>query len=156
MPELPEVEVTRRRIEPLLLGRTIEALRTTGPSYLFVTPPGILRRRVRGRTPTALLRHGKYLIAELDDGARLVLHLGMTGQLFVSGASSVRLLSATARASLAPQEQRAFRPDEHTHLRFRFKDGGPEIYLRDVRKFGKVFWLAPRRCWATRLRRIRT
>ena len=89
------------------------------------------------------MRVGKYLLAVLDDESRLVIHLGMTGQLFGAGASSLRLLSATARAALAPEEQRGFRPDAHTHLRLRFEDEGPEVYMRDVRKFGKVLWLAP-------------
>ena len=39
MPELPEVEVTRRRIEPLLVGRRIRSLGTTGASYFFLTAP---------------------------------------------------------------------------------------------------------------------
>jgi len=142
LPELPEVEVTRRRIAPHLVGRRIRRLRTTRPSYFFVTSPGRLRRALAGRTAVALERHGKYLLVALDDGARLVLHLGMTGQLFSAGAVSPRLLSATARASLAPEEQPSFRPDAHTHLRFEFEDGGPDVYLRDTRKFGKVLWLA--------------
>ena len=141
MPELPEVEVTRQRIEPLLVGREIASVRTTRPSYLFLTPPRTLARRLRGRTVTALERVGKYLVGELDDGARLVIHLGMTGQLFAAGAVSLRLLSAARRSALSPEQQRAFRPDEHTHLVLRFDDGGPDVMLRDVRKFGKVLWL---------------
>ena len=143
MPELPEVEVTRRQIAPLLVGRRIASLRTTRPSYFFMTPPATLRRRLVGRSVSRLDRIGKYLVADLDDEARLLIHLGMTGQLFGEGASSVRLLSATARASLAPEQQERFEPDEHTHLRLYFEDGGPEVYMRDVRKFGKVLWLAP-------------
>ncbi len=142
MPELPEVEVTRRRIAPLLVGRRIRKVETTGDSYLFLTRPGSLCRRLAGRSVEALERLGKYLIAELDGGSRLVVHLGMSGQLFASGVSSVRLLSATARAALLPGEQREFRPDSHTHLRLIFEDNGPEVYLRDVRKFGKVLLLA--------------
>jgi formamidopyrimidine-DNA glycosylase len=138
MPELPEVEVTRRRIAPLLVGRRIRCVRTTPDSYLFLTRPERLRRRLRGRTITALHRRGKYLVAELDEGSRLVLHLGMTGQLFSASASSVRLLSASARAALHPEEQVGFRPDVHTHLCLSFEDGGDPVYLRDVRKFGKV------------------
>jgi formamidopyrimidine-DNA glycosylase len=143
MPELPEVETTRRCIEPLLRGRRIQRIETTGPSYLFVTPPRVLRRGLVGRTLSSVDRHGKYLVAGLDDGARLVVHLGMTGQLFGDGATSVRLLSATARAALSPAEQLRFRPDEHTHLQLFFRDEGPAVYLRDVRKFGKVLWLPP-------------
>ena len=142
MPELPEVEITRRKIASSLLGRVIAAVHTTAESYFFLTPPAELKRRLKGRSVTALTRHGKYLVAELDDGSRILLHLGMTGQLFVQGSSSPRLLSSTARASLKPAEQAVFKPDAHTHLRIAFADGGPEVWFRDVRKFGKVKWLA--------------
>jgi len=141
LPELPEVEVTRRTIEPLLVKRRISAVRTTGNSYLFITPPAVLRRALVDRSIDALQRRGKYLIAELDDRSRLVLHLGMTGQLFSETAASPRLLSSTARSSLTPEQQRAFRPDPHTHLQLAFSDGGPRVFLRDVRKFGKLLWL---------------
>jgi formamidopyrimidine-DNA glycosylase len=141
MPELPEVEVTRQRIAPLLVGRRIRRVHTTSASYLFLTRPERLRRALSGRTVTSLARRGKYLLAELDDGARLVVHLGMTGQLFASSARSPRLFSAAQRASLAPEEQARFRPDAHTHLRLCFADGGAEVLLRDVRRFGKVLLL---------------
>jgi formamidopyrimidine-DNA glycosylase len=143
MPELPEVETTRRQIAPLLVGRRIARLRTTADSYFFVTRASRLRAALRGRTVSSLKRLGKYLVAELDDDRRLAIHLGMTGQLFSSAATSPRLLSATARASLPPEQQAGFRPDAHTHLRFHFEDGGPEVYMRDVRKFGKVFLISP-------------
>jgi formamidopyrimidine-DNA glycosylase len=144
MPELPEVEVTRRLIAPLLLGRTVASVATTAPSYFFLTPPARLRRALPGRRFEALLRHGKYLIATLDSGERLLLHLGMTGQLFGSGVSSVRLLSSTRGAALTPEAQRrGFVPDPHTHLRLAFTDGGSEVLFRDARKFGKVQLLAP-------------
>lgn len=142
MPELPEVETTRRRIAPLLVGRRIERVETTAPSYFFITPPDELRRRLVGRDVVGLARVGKYLVADLGAGDRLLLHLGMTGQLFSSEATSVRLLSATARASLPPEAQRGFTPDEHTHLRLEMSGSGPEVYFRDVRKFGKVEWIA--------------
>jgi len=143
MPELPEVEVTRRRIAPLLVGRTVERVQTTAPSYFFLTEPTRLRRALTGRRFAALERRGKYLIAVLDDESRLLLHLGMTGQLFSSAVTSPRLLRASARAILAPEAQQRFTPDEHTHLRLAFDDAGPEVWMRDARKFGKVQWLAP-------------
>ncbi len=141
MPELPEVEVTRQRIAPLLVGRRIRSVATTRPSYFFLTRPELLRRGLVGRTIRALDRRGKYLVARLDDDARLVLHLGMTGQLFSGEATSPRLLRASARGALPPETQRGFRPDAHTHLRLGFDDRGPEVCLRDVRKFGKVLLL---------------
>jgi formamidopyrimidine-DNA glycosylase len=146
VPELPEVEVTRRQVRPLLVGRRIAAVHTTRPSYFFVTPPATLRRRLAGRTATEVERHGKYLLAALDDGSRLLLHLGMTGQLFGAGARSVRLLSSTGGGTLSPEEQVEARgPDRHVHLRLAFEDGGRDLLFRDTRKFGKVAWLAPGR-----------
>ena len=138
MPELPEVEVTRRHMRPLLVGRRIARVRTTAASYFWLTKPERLRRELPGRRFEELGRLGKYLIADLDDRSRLVLHLGMTGQLFAAGSESVRLLSASRRAALTPESQRSFRPDIHTHLQLEFEDDGPGVLFRDVRKFGKV------------------
>jgi formamidopyrimidine-DNA glycosylase len=122
-----------------LVGRTIARAAMTRDSYFFLTKPATLARRLRGRRVDALTRRGKYLIAELDDHTRLLLHLGMTGQLFAANASSPRLLRATARGILAPEMQNGrFTPDAHTHLRLHFDDDGPEVYFRDTRKFGKV------------------
>ena len=144
MPELPEVEVTRRQLEPLLVGRRVERVTTTVPSYFFLTPPAVLRRRLRGRRFASIDRVGKYLLAHFEDGERLLLHLGMTGQIFGAGVPGVRLLSSTAGPSLTPEQQaQAFRPDKHTHLRLRFDDGGPDVFFRDARKFGKVQLLRP-------------
>lgn len=141
MPELPEVEVTRRRLAPVLLGRRIRSIETTRPSYVFVTPPARLRKALAGRVAISIDRLGKYLLLRLDDGNTFVVHLGMTGQFFSAAAISPRLLSATARASLSPEEQPDFKPDIHTHIVLRFEDAGPHVYFRDVRKFGKLFLL---------------
>ena len=104
MPELPEVEVVRRKLLPQLTGRTIRRIVTTEPSYFFLTSPGTLKRRLRGQTVSGLVRSGKYLSLEFESGNTLLLHLGMTGQLFMSGASSLRLLQSTARAASRPSE----------------------------------------------------
>lgn len=141
MPELPEVEVTRQRIAPKIVGRTIQSVRTTKASYFFLTPPKELARHLTGRRIASLTRHGKYLIAELDDASRLFLHLGMTGQLFTASARSVRLLSSTRGGALVPEAQAAFEPDLHTHLALCFEDADEDVLFRDVRKFGKVRWL---------------
>ena len=139
MPELPEVEVTRRRIEPLLVGRRITRITTTRPSYFFLTAPSELRRRLRGRRVVRLDRVGKYLLASFDDGGTLLLHLGMTGQLFSSEARSKRLLPRAHARALANAPR--FEPDRHTHLVLQFADRGPSLIFRDVRKFGKCGYL---------------
>jgi formamidopyrimidine-DNA glycosylase len=139
VPELPEVEVTRRELAPQLIGRTIARVRTTAQSYFFITSPGVLRKRLAGRRGVSLTRFGKYLVLELDDGARVLLHLGMTGQLFFAGGESARLYSTLRGVTLAPEAQRErFEPDVHTHLVLDFADPGPSLFFRDVRKFGKV------------------
>lgn len=143
MPELPEVETTRRSIAPFLVGRRIRRVETTAPSYFFLTPPRELSRRLEGRSVAELSRHGKYLVAHLDDASSVLLHLGMTGQLFAASARSVRLLTATRGGALLPEAQAAFSPDVHTHLVLSFDDDGERVMFRDVRKFGKVRWLAP-------------
>ena len=122
----------------MLVGRVIERVETTKDSYFFLTRPDVLKRRLAGRSVRELTRIGKYLLAQLDDGDRLLLHLGMTGQLFSSAVSSVRLFSAKTRGSLPPEALREFKADAHTHLRLHFEDGGPSVLFRDVRKFGKV------------------
>jgi formamidopyrimidine-DNA glycosylase len=124
MPELPEVEITRRLLAPHLVGRRIEQVVTARRSYFFLTPPTTLQNNLTGRVVTALDRHGKYLLARLDDRSTLLLHLGMTGQLFTANDKSSRNA-------------------DHVHLRLQFADRGPDVCFRDVRKFGKVKWLKP-------------
>jgi formamidopyrimidine-DNA glycosylase len=121
MPELPEVEVTRRQVARVLNQAVIVDVWTSPPSYFFVSSPAVIRRKLRGRRVQALTRQGKYLLAELDDGSRLLLHLGMTGQL-------------TTQSSKL----------DHVHLRLTL-DSGHIVTFRDVRKFGKVEWLPPGR-----------
>lgn len=142
MPELPEVEVTRRLLEPRLLSRTIQAVHTTAQSYFFLTRPAELKRALVGKTIIGLDRRGKYLLLELDGGFHLLLHLGMTGQLFLADSRSPRLLSQR-RHKGTQTSGAAFEPDQHTHLRLEFADERPGLIFRDVRKFGKVRLLKP-------------
>jgi len=152
VPELPEVEVTRRRIAPLLCGREIEAVTAAPTSGFFLTPPATLRRRLVGRRVLALARRGKYLVGELDDGSRLLLHLGMTGQLLAASAASPRLHRVQDRHSPAGAPTPAG-DGEHVHLRLRFRDGGEEVRFRDPRRFGRVQWL-PAGAGSPRLARL--
>jgi formamidopyrimidine-DNA glycosylase len=139
MPELPEVEVTRRLLAPHVVGRTIVSVRCGPPSYFFLTPPRRLVAALTGRQIVSLARQGKYLLMALADAQRVLLHLGMTGQLFLAGAVSPRLMRMPNHATpgTAPDS------DRHTHLQLEFADGPPGLRFRDVRKFGKVRLLAP-------------
>ncbi|HET9259685.1 MAG TPA: bifunctional DNA-formamidopyrimidine glycosylase/DNA-(apurinic or apyrimidinic site) lyase [Acidimicrobiia bacterium] len=81
MPELPEVELTRRHLETALLGRvftdvTVSHERTARHN----TSPGEVEERLKGRRVASVGRHGKFLRLDLDDGQVMVAHLGMSGR----------------------------------------------------------------------------
>lgn len=85
MPELPEVEVVRRGLETHVLGHRIGSVEVLHPRPVrrHLPGPGDFAARLTGRTFTAASRRGKYLWLALDDGAALLGHLGMSGQLLV-------------------------------------------------------------------------
>ncbi len=118
MPELPEVEVTRRGIAPHIEGRTVTgvALRRDGLRWPF--PPG-LPSLLAGQVVRSTARRGKYLLLRFDHGT-LIIHLGMSGHL--------RVLPA----GVAPQK--------HDHVDIGF--GTQLLRFTDPRRFGAVLWHA--------------
>jgi formamidopyrimidine-DNA glycosylase len=99
MPELPEVETVRRRLLPHLGGRTLAELEVLDPRLTDPEPPEAVAARLQGTRVETLGRRGKYLIAELGDGAALLVHLRMTGNLLwlpEPPASDPRFLRARA------------------------------------------------------------
>lgn len=117
MPELPEVETTRRLLEQHTLGSRIVSARVTHRRMVRYQPADDLPSRVRGRRISRFGRHGKYLLTGLDDGLTWVTHLGMSG----------RMQLASTDESLAP----------HTHLVVEI-DSGRQIRMIDPRTFGFV------------------
>ncbi|NVN53993.1 bifunctional DNA-formamidopyrimidine glycosylase/DNA-(apurinic or apyrimidinic site) lyase [Mycolicibacterium hippocampi] len=85
MPELPEVEVVRRGLAEHITGRTITAVRVHHPRAVRRHEAGTadLTARLLDTRITGTGRRGKYLWLELDDGAALVVHLGMSGQMLL-------------------------------------------------------------------------
>ena len=81
MPELPEVETTRRGIAPHVLGRRVREL-VLRTRMLRWPIPGELPRRLEGRTIDSVERRAKYLLLGVEGGAAIV-HLGMSGSLRV-------------------------------------------------------------------------
>jgi formamidopyrimidine-DNA glycosylase len=118
MPELPEVETTRRGIEPLLLGLTIREVRVRERRLRWPVPVAALRA-LEGRTVGAVERRAKYLLLRTDAGT-LMLHLGMSGSLRV-----------------VPEDTP---PQVHDHFDLVLADGSC-LRLRDPRRFGSVHWL---------------
>lgn len=117
MPELPEVEVTRRGLASRLDGQQVSACvaRTTALRYPL---PADLGRLLAGKTLLGIDRRGKYLLFDFGDG-HLLVHLGMSG--------SLRLA--------APDQT----PDRHDHLDIAFAQ--EVLRLRDPRRFGAVLWI---------------
>jgi formamidopyrimidine-DNA glycosylase len=118
MPELPEVETTRRTLAPRIEGARIEAVRLGKP---LRWPLGCAPQRLVGRTVGPLERRGKYLWMPLDDEG-LLLHLGMSGSL----------------AFLPTGEEAAHAPGPHDHFDLATSRG--VMRLHDPRRFGAVVW----------------
>ena len=124
MPELPEVETVRRGLEPVLAGRVIARAEIRRPDLRWPFPPR-LAKRLTGARVTALRRRSKYLLADLDLGETLILHLGMSGRLLVSGAQ----VGAFHHAHPAPEK--------HDHMVLDI-EGGVRVTFNDARRFGMV------------------
>ncbi|MDA8291383.1 MAG: bifunctional DNA-formamidopyrimidine glycosylase/DNA-(apurinic or apyrimidinic site) lyase [Actinomycetota bacterium] len=120
MPELPEVETVRRGLEREVVGRRIGRVEVNGARSVRRQDPGSFVHELEGRRVDAARRRGKYLYAELDDGAALVVHLRMSGQLRLAGPP--------------PLEPRS----PHTHVVVGLGDGS-ELRFVDPRTFGELF-----------------
>lgn len=117
MPELPEVETTRRGLQPLLLGKTVGRVLIHQPSLRWPVTSG-LAECLPGLCVRALGRRGKYLLIELGPGT-LIFHLGMSGHL---------------RVAQGHEERR-----KHDHVELYFTDGSV-LRFNDSRRFGALFW----------------
>jgi formamidopyrimidine-DNA glycosylase len=117
MPELPEVETTRRGLLPHVLNRRIRTA-VVRNSALRLPVPRELPKLVAGATIESLRRRGKYLLFECARGT-LIVHLGMSGRLWIASAAT-------------PVER-------HDHLDL-VMDNGTRVRLRDPRRFGLVLW----------------
>ena len=82
MPELPEVETVRLGLMPALEGRTITRPHIRRKDLRRPFPP-LFAERLTGRLCSKLTRRAKYILAELDSGETLVIHLGMSGRISV-------------------------------------------------------------------------
>ncbi len=105
MPELPEVETVRRGLEPVLVGNAFARVEQRRADLRFPLPENF-GKRLSGRRIEALDRRAKYLLARLDDGEVLVMHLGMTGRFSIDHANGAERRGAGAKQSA---EARAYR-----------------------------------------------
>ena len=84
MPELSDVEIFRRRLDAAAAGRRITEAKVKDARLLNGISARALERRLLGRRIRRTKRHGKHLIAGLNDGSTLILHFGMTGTIETS------------------------------------------------------------------------
>jgi formamidopyrimidine-DNA glycosylase len=129
MPELPEVETTRRGLSPAMVGRRVEKLELRRGDLRFPFQPDF-RKRVEGRVVERIDRRAKYLIIRLSGGDALVAHLGMSGSFRVEYSGDAM---ATARL-----HREIPRLDAHDHVVFEMSDGVRVVY-NDPRRFGFMF-----------------
>lgn len=115
MPELPEAETVKRALAPVLEGRTITGVKLFLPALR--TPLAPLRKALPDRKILKVSRRARYILACLDDGHILLIHLGMTGVIRIEDGSVSR------------------RKHEHVFL---YLDNGLIFRFEDVRRFGEL------------------
>jgi formamidopyrimidine-DNA glycosylase len=118
MPELPEVETTRRGLLPHLVGRRVRAVKVRNASLRWPVPRE-LARRLRGQEILDVRRRAKYLLVDFPRG-HLLIHLGMSGRL-----------------TLVPHETPA-RKHDHVDIGL---EGARTLRFTDPRRFGTILWL---------------
>ncbi len=138
MPELPEVETVRRSLLDFLPNRQIQSVQVRDPFVLRGQEVLAFQRGLVGQRFQGLARQGKLLYFPLQERT-LIVHLGMTGQL------TVRLPNRPDTTFFRHKKTGLERtlqhpPDKHTHISIVLDDGAA-LHYRDVRKFGRVFWV---------------
>lgn len=121
MPELPEVETVRRGLAPALEGRTIRKVDVIRRDLRTPVPDGF-EQRVAGHRIEKVSRRAKYLLLELAGGGAVLIHLGMSGHLFVTKDNTPRVL------------------EKHDHVVMTI-EGERQLVFNDTRRFGIMDFL---------------
>lgn len=124
MPELPEVETVRRGLAPVMEGQVIALARVNRPDLRWPFPAD-MAARLTGRRVLRLRRRSKYILTDLDSGETLLIHLGMSGRMLVSGDPLGRFVHDHPAA------------EKHDHVVLDM-DNGARITFNDPRRFGAM------------------
>jgi len=124
MPELPEVETVLRGLAPVLEGRTIVKAKVNRPDLRWPFPEN-MAGRISGQKISKLWRRSKYILADLSSGESLLVHLGMSGRILISGDP----LGTFVHDHPAAQK--------HDHVVFDI-DNGARVTFNDPRRFGAM------------------
>ncbi len=120
MPELPEVETIKLSLEQEILGEVINRVKVLNPQIIKKPGKKDFACRLTGLCIESIERRGKYLLIRLSGGLVLLIHLRMTGRLFVT----------------SPEREL----EKHTHLVLVLSEGR-ELRFKDVRRFGTIYLL---------------
>jgi formamidopyrimidine-DNA glycosylase len=126
MPELPEVETVRRGLQPVMEGFKIVKAQTRRKDLRFAFQKDFAAR-LEGQIVTGLGRRAKYLVADLESGDVLLMHLGMSGSFRVVSDGEATMPGAFHHPR---NEERA-----HDHVVFQMSSG-PSVVFNDPRRFG--------------------
>jgi formamidopyrimidine-DNA glycosylase len=124
MPELPEVETVRMGLLPVMEGRVIETAQVNRPDLRWPFPPR-MAERLTGAQVLRLRRRSKYILADLSTDETLLIHLGMSGRMLISG----------AQLGVFHHDHPA--PAKHDHVVLDM-EGGARVTFNDARRFGAM------------------
>ncbi|MEJ2034694.1 MAG: bifunctional DNA-formamidopyrimidine glycosylase/DNA-(apurinic or apyrimidinic site) lyase [Maritimibacter sp.] len=124
MPELPEVETVRRGLEPVMAGQIIARADVRREGLRWPFPPD-MAERLTGARVDRLRRRSKYILADLSGGDTLLIHLGMSGRMQISG------------TPLGKFHHEKLAPEKHDHVIFDMENGA-RISFNDARRFGAM------------------
>ena len=124
MPELPEVETVKAGIAPVMEGQVIARAEVNRPDLRWPFP-NRMAERLTGKRALGLRRRSKYILIDLDSAETLLIHLGMSGRLLISG--------HTVGEFHHPHPA----PAKHDHVVFHM-EGGARITFNDARRFGAM------------------
>ena len=124
MPELPEVETVKAGIAPVMTGQVIALAEVNRPDLRWPFPEN-MADRLTGRRVLGLRRRSKYILVDLDSAETLLIHLGMSGRMLVSGAAQGGFYHPHPA------------PAKHDHVVLHM-DGGARITFNDARRFGAM------------------
>ncbi|MGR3365866.1 MAG: bifunctional DNA-formamidopyrimidine glycosylase/DNA-(apurinic or apyrimidinic site) lyase [Sagittula sp.] len=124
MPELPEVETVRRGLAPVMEGQVIARAQVNRPDLRWPFPER-MAERLTGARVLQLRRRSKYILADLSTDETLLIHLGMSGRMLVSGDPLGQFVHAHPM------------PEKHDHVVFDMENG-TRVTFNDPRRFGAM------------------
>ncbi len=124
MPELPEVETVMRGLQPSMEGEVITRADVNRPDLRWPFPDR-MADRLSGRRVLSMRRRSKYILADLDSGETLLVHLGMSGRMTVSGDPLGQFVHAHPQIA------------KHDHVVFHMENGA-RVTFNDPRRFGAM------------------